>query len=474
MKRLLAAMLWIGGSLASGQEASTLPIDNWAQWRGPNADGVAPHGDPPIKWDATTNVKWKVAIPGEGSGTPIVWRDRIFLLTAIDTGREPGVEATAGQEAVAPEAGSEDASAGRDGKQERGEGRGGGRRGGGGLFGFGAEAAPTTVHRFDVICLDRNTGEVVWQKTAIEAAPHEGRHGTNTFASASAVTDGKLLIASFGSRGIFCYDLDGNFKWSKDLGDMQTRRGFGEGATPALYGDALVVPWDQETGSFIVCLDANTGDERWRKERDEVTTWNTPRIVEHDGRVQAIVNASNRARSYDLATGEVLWECGGQATNPIASPVILDDLAICMTGFRGYAVYAVPLDSTGDLTGTDTVRWSRTDVGPYVASPLLYDDMLYFTKGDQGILCAVNATTGESPYGPKRVELGQIYASPVGAAGRVYLTDRAGTTIVFEHGPEFKQLAENKIDETVNASLAIVGNEIFLRGDKHLYCIAAP
>jgi len=451
MVRATALAICVVMTLAQARVGAEETAANWwPQWRGPNADGVAPHGDPPVTWDATTNVKWKTPIPGAGSGTPVVWGDRIFLLTAIDTGQPPGGE------------GADEAAAGR-------------RRGRlGDLFAFGAEPAPETVHRFDVLCLDRTTGEVLWQKTAVEAVPHEGHHKTNTFASASAVTDGQRLIASFGSRGIFCYDLDGNLKWSKDLGDMRTRRGFGEGATPALYGDALVVPWDQETGSFITVLDADTGDERWRRDRDEVTTWNTPRVIDHGGRVQVVVNASNRARGYDLATGEVLWECGGQATNPIASPVTIDDLVICMTGFRGYAVYAIPLDSMGDVTDSNAIAWRRTDVGSYVASPLLYDGMLYFTKGDQGILCAVDARTGQSPYGPKRLDLGQTYASPVGAAGRVYVTDRGGTTIVLKHGQQFEQLAENKIDETVNASLAIVGDEILLRGDKHLYCIAKP
>jgi outer membrane protein assembly factor BamB len=449
---VLAMACCLAASRCYAQDQGSARLDNWHQWRGPNADGVAPHGDPPLAWDESTNVKWKAAIPGTGSGTPVVWGDRIFLLTAIDTERAPDVAPVR-----PPRPAADSGPAG---------GFGGGRRG------APAEPAPKTVHKFDVLCLDRATGAVVWQKTAVEDVPHEGRHATNTFASASAATDGRLVIASFGSRGLFCYDVDGNFKWKKDLGDMQTRRGFGEGSSPTLYGDRLIVPWDQETGSFIVCLDAETGEEIWRQERDEVTTWNTPRVIEHGGVVQVIVNATNRTRAYDLADGKVLWECGGQATNPIASPVVRNGVVYCMTGHHGYAVYAIPLDSRGDVTGGDKIKWSRTDMGPYVSSPLLYDDQLYFVKGDQGILCSLNADTGEPIYPPKRLNLGQTYASPVGAAGRVYVTDRAGTTIVLEHGPQFNVLQENRIDETVNASLAIVGKEIFLRGDKHLYCIA--
>jgi len=464
MTRALAlAACWVVlGTTSFAQDVPAKRLDSWPQWRGPNADGVAPHGDPPLKWDQSTNVKWKVAIPGAGSGTPIVWDDKIFVLTAIDTGREDQATPTSAQEPTASPA---------QGQENRG-GRGGGGRGRSG-GGAPADPAPKTVHRFDILCLDRNTGDVVWQKTATEQTPHEGRHATNTFASASAVTDGRRLYASFGSRGIFCYDLDGTFKWKQDLGDMQTRRGFGEGSSPALYGDALVVNWDQEVGSFIACLDANTGEERWRKARDEVSTWATPFVIEHDGIVQVIANGANRTRSYNLATGDLEWECGGQARNPIASPVVRNGVVYCMTGFQGYALYAIPLAARGDVTDSDKILWRRTDAGPYVPSPLLYDDQLYFTKGDQAILCSMNAETGEPLYSPKRLgDLGTVYASPVGAAGRVYITDREGVTLVLEHGTEFRELAVNKIDETVNASPVIVGKELLLRGDKHLYCIA--
>jgi outer membrane protein assembly factor BamB len=307
---------------------------------------------------------------------------------------------------------------------------------------------------------------------AAEAVPHEAGHQTNTFASGSPITDGRRLWVSFGSQGIYCYDLEGKLRWKRDLGDMQTRNAFGEGASPALYKDTLIVPWDHEAQSFIAALDANTGEPRWKTDRDELTTWATPLIVEHDGRVQVIANGSNRVRSYDLKTGEVIWECGGQASNPIPSPVVQNDLVYCMTGYRGYAVYAIPLDSKGDITDSNHIAWSRTDAGPYVSSPLLYGGQLYFTKARDAVLSSLDAATGEPIIEQVRLPgLNSMYASPVAAADRIYFTSREGATIVLKHGPQLDVLATNRLDEGIDASPAIVGKRMYLRGENHLYCI---
>ena len=324
-----------------------------------------------------------------------------------------------------------------------------------------------------VMCLDRNTGDVLWQKVANEAVPHESLHPTNTYASSSVTTDGKYLYASFGSYGVYCYDLDGDLKWTRDLGEMQTRNSFGEGASPTIHNGTLVVNWDHEGPSFIAALDAATGDIKWKQDRDESTTWNTPLIVEAAGRTQVIVNATGRTRSYDLDTGEILWECGGQASNPIPSPVARENLVYCMTGYRGYAVYAIPLDSVGDITDTERIAWHRDEGTPYVSSPLLYDDRLYFTKGRNGVLSCLNAETGEPIIDQERLTgMDSLYASPVGAAGRIYLVNREGTTLVLKKSDQLEVLATNVLDEPIDASPAIVGNQLFLRGDKHLYCIA--
>jgi outer membrane protein assembly factor BamB len=326
-----------------------------------------------------------------------------------------------------------------------------------------------------VICLDRATGETIWQKIAAELVPHEGHHETNTFASGSAVTDGVHVYASFGSRGIFCYDMEGNLKWDRDLGDMQTRLGFGEGTTPALYKDTLIVTWDHEQESSVYALDATTGDIRWHVPREEVTTWATPLVVEANGRTQVVVHGANRVTGYDLASGEKLWECGGQASNPIASPVKSGDVVICTTGHRGNAVYAIPLDSEGDITDSAKIAWHTKETGSYIASPVLLDGLFYVTHGRDATLSCFDAKTGEKLYGPARIPgLEQpLYASLVAAADRVYVTDRSGTTVVIKHGSEMEVLATNKLGEGVDASPAIVGKQMFIRGAEHLYCIEA-
>ena len=334
---------------------------------------------------------------------------------------------------------------------------------------------PENLFQFLVLCLDRESGEIVWEKVATEQQPHEGHHGHHGFASASATTNGELLFASFGSRGLFCFDLDGNLKWERDLGDMRTRNGFGEGTSPAVHGNSLVVNWDHEEASFIACLDAATGQDKWRVDRDEPTTWNTPLIIEHNGVTQVVVNGTNRARSYDLADGRLIWECGGQFTNPIPSPVAADGVVYCMTGHQGYALYAIPLDAAGDITGTDKIRWHRGTSTPYVASPLLYDGLLYFVKGRNGILTCVKADSGEELYAEQRLDaVPDIYSSIGGAAGKVYVTSRDGATVVIQHGPELEILATNRLDEGIDASPVFVGDDLFLRGTTHLYCISEP
>ncbi|MCC6491610.1 MAG: PQQ-binding-like beta-propeller repeat protein [Pirellulales bacterium] len=425
---------------------------NWHQWRGPLATGVAPQGDPPTHWDPQTNIKWKTPIPGRGSASPIVWEDRIFVLTAVDTGRPAAAPASADPLPPAAEPPSDEQP--------------GGRR-------FGrSDDAPRNIHQFMVLCLDRRTGEVLWQRIAREAAPHEGMHQTNSYASGSPTTDGKLLYASFGSQGIYCYDLDGNLKWAVDLGDMQTRNSFGEGASPTLHLRTLLAPWDHEGQSKLYALDADSGERLWEVDRDEPTTWNTPLVVDAAGRKQVVLNGTNRARSYDFETGELMWECGGQGTNPIASPVAYQGLAICMTGHRQPAIYAIPLDARGDVSGTDKIAWHKNEPGPYVPSPLLYGDRLYYTKANTGVLSCVAPRTGLAAIDQQRLPgVDSMYASPVAAAGRVYFTSRSGATVVLRDGDKLEVLAANNVGEPVDASPAIVGHEMFIRGEKHLFCI---
>jgi outer membrane protein assembly factor BamB len=409
---------------------------NWPQWRGPLASGVSPDGDPPLEWSETKNVKWKTPIPGDGSSTPVVWGDRIYVLSAEETDRKA-------EQRPMP---NDDAKT----------------------------LPPDVYYRFLVLCLDRETGKILWQQTACEEVPQEGRHQSHSYAGSSAIVDGRRVYAFFGSRGVFCYDLDGKRLWQRDFGQMRTRYGWGEAATPALAGDLLIVPWDQEDESYVVALDAASGEPRWRQDRDEPTGWATPLVVEHGGRTQVVLNGTNRSRSYDAKTGELIWECGGQTVNAIPSPVRHGDRVICMSGYRGYYAVSIPLDANGDVTETSTPVWKYARGTPYVPSPLLYDDLLYFTQANSAILTCLDAKTGEVVYDRQRLsDLNDLYASPSAAAGKVYITDRDGTTMVVKHGRQYEVLAVNKLDDPIDASPVIVGKQLLLRGRKHLYCLEA-
>ncbi len=423
----------------------------WPQWRGPLATGAAPLANPPVTWSETEHVKWKVKVPGSGDSTPIVWADRIFLLTAIPTGKKSEEKPSE----PTPPAPADTAPG--DGRRPRGR--------------MNAET-PNEVYQFAVLCLDRKTGKTLWQKTAREAVPHEGHQQNNTYASASPLTDGQLVLAFFGSRGLHCYDLDGNLKWSKDFGQMRTKMGFGEGASPALHGNTVVVNWDHEGDDFIVALDKGTGKELWRTPRDEGTGWSTPLVVENGGKQQVIVNATGKVRSYDLATGKEIWSCAGQTANAIPTPVATADTVYVTSGFRGNALFAIALGKTGDLSGTAAIRWQHDKNTPYVPSPLLVDDLLYLVANTDAKLSCFDAKTGASHFEGERLDgIFAIYASPVSAKDRIYVLGREGTCLVLKKGPKLEILAANKLDDKTDASLALVGNELFLRGRANLYCI---
>jgi outer membrane protein assembly factor BamB len=432
-----------------GWPTSLVAKNEWANWRGPNHDGSSDSANPPTVWDQERNIRWKVPVPGRGSGSPIVWDNQIILLTAIDTGRKE--DGTSGQ-AVEPE----DAN-------ERPQGRRGGR---------GGRRPPPNVHDFAVIAYDFDDGRELWRMVVTSVVPHEGGHPTNTFASSSAVTDGQSIYASFGSRGIYRLDMEGNLKWKRDFGKMRTRNEFGEGSSPALVNNVLIVPWDHEGPSQVHALDADTGEIIWTAEREEPTTWATPLAIESGGRHQVVTNGTI-VRSYDVATGELLWSCGGQVSNPIPSPIRLDDFVVCMTGFRGNAIFALPLDARGDISDSDVIRWHNHEAAPYIASPTLYKGQLYFTKERTGVMSSLDARTGEVRIPPTRLtEIRDVYASPVAAGDKVYFTSRDGVTTVIRHGASFEELSINKLGEPVDASPAIVGNSMLIRGAEHLYRIA--
>jgi outer membrane protein assembly factor BamB len=331
----------------------------------------------------------------------------------------------------------------------------------------------TKVHKFVIFAINRHDGKILWQHTVKEEVPAEGHHQMGSWASHSPVTDGKHVYAYFGSRGLYCFDMKGNLKWERDFGQSSKRMNFGEGSSPALYGDKIIVNWDQEGQSFIVALDKKTGKDIWKVDRDEGTSWASPLVVENNGKPQVITSATKLVRSYDLATGDLIWECGGMTMNAIPTPVTANGIVYVMSGFRGNALLAIRLaGAKGNITDSDAIVWKHGKDTPYAPSPLLFQDKLYFLRSNNGILTCFDARTGKEYYSRQRLEgMGNVFASPVGVQDRIYIVGQKGTMYVVKHGPEFKILAKNKLDDNFNASPAIVDNRIYLRGYKNLYCI---
>ena len=307
-------------------------------------------------------------------------------------------------------------------------------------------------HRFVVMALDRKTGKTIWERTAREVPPHEGSHPQwGTYASSSAMTDGQRVYAFFDSFGLYAYDMDGKLLWEKDLGDKKMRQEFGEGQTPVLHGNRIVVQWDHQGPSFIAALDTQTGAEVWRTDRQEIDSWGTPLVVEQGGRAQVVTTAMNKVRSYDLETGKIVWEAPGLTMNPIPSAVYEDGLVFATSGFRGNKLLAIRIaDAKGDITGTSAIAWSLDQDTPYVPSPLLYDGVIYLLKSNSGILSAFDAKTGKPHYALQRLDgVPNVFASPVGAKGRVYFAGQEGTTLVIKQGPTYRSAREKRAGRRV-------------------------
>ena len=414
---------------------SVAQADNWPNWRGPDSNGIAPNADPPIKWSETENIKWKVQIPGDSDSTPIIWEDKLFIQTAIPTAEEPPPGSGEKPKSIAKVA--------------------------------------TVPYRFVVMCLSRETGEVLWEQTTTEELPHEGHHPTASFAAYSPVTDGELLWVSFGSRGLHCYDLDGNHQWSRGLIKMSKVNEFGEGSSPTLAGDAIVVQLDHEGQSKIMAFNKETGETLWEHNREEPSTWATPLTVDVDGALQVVVSGKNRIISHDAATGDIVWESAAAWDEPLATPVVANGNIFLASGFRVFDTLAIELGHTGDLTNSDAIQWRTSEDAPYVASPLVYGDNLYFISGYRALLSCYNATTGKMIYEKEKLDgLRQIYASPVGAGDRLYIACRRGGVAVVKQSNKFKLLATNTLEDNFDASPVVAGNELFLKGDAFLYCIA--
>ncbi|TVQ02398.1 MAG: hypothetical protein EA381_03295 [Planctomycetaceae bacterium] len=412
----LGLVLLIGCSCSL---AGSVRAENWAHWRGPTGNGVSPTAKPPTTFSATQNVAWKVSLPGRSSGSPVVWEDSVFVVSAV-----PAADGTRGKLA------------------------------------------------FQTFCFDRATGKLKWQKTAVEAVPHEGTHATNGYASASPCTDGTHVYSHFGSRGLYCYTMDGELVWKRDdFGNMRTRNSFGEGSSPVLAGDRILVPWDHDGPSFLYALDKRTGETLWKTARDEPTCWATPLVVSIGDSQQVVMNGENYARAYDFETGKELWRCSGQTDRPAASAVADDEFVYVGSGFRGAFMAAFRPAGRGDLRGTQSVAWTIDRDTPDVASPLLSDGRLYFYKAKSGLVSCVDAKTGKPHFTAQRVPgLSDTYASPIAAGGHVYLTDRSGKITVIKDAASLEVVATNDVGEPVDATPAPVDNQLFVRTEKSLIC----
>ena len=440
---VLASTLLLSFPASAEGKASA---DDWPAWRGPLGTGVA-ESSAPTSWSDEENIAWQLELPGLGFSTPVIWKGRIYLTTAIPLEEPPEPEPRA------------------DRSRER-------RRGG-----RGSQSPATVKTEFVVMCLNLEDGEEIWRKSACIAKPHEGYHRAyGSHASVSPITDGENLICSFGSQGIFCYSLDGELKWKFDPGvQLEMRRQFGEGANPILHSGTFVHVFDHEGQSFVVALDAASGEVKWRHQRDEPSSWSTPLVTEHDGVLQVIVSASNRIRSYELKGGKPVWECGGIGLNAIPSVVREGDLVIAMSGYREAILQAVKLGGEGDITDAEPnpVTWSSQRGTAYTASPVLHNG-LYYTVSDGGKISCFDAASGQPHYLEERLPRGtQLKASPVLAGEALYIATEEGDVHLVALGKEYKLLRTNHLEGQFFVSSPVVVDEhLLLRSRTHLFCIA--
>ena len=426
----------------NAQQSPSNDETNWPQWRGPLSTGEALTGNPPIEWSETKNVKWKIEIPGKGHSTPIIWEDKIFLTTAVET--EQKVETDGGK--------SDESSESRR------------------MRGLVAES----VLNFVVMAIDKKDGSIIWEKTVCAEAPTDGTHNLGTWASNSSVTDGEYIYAYFGSRGLYCMNFSGNTIWSRDFGQMEKKMSFGEGSSPVLHKNKIVVLWDHEGDSFLYILDKKTGKDIMKIARDEATSWSTPLVVNVNGTDQVITSATRQIRSYDLETGEVIWYGTGMTSNVIPQPMVQGNTLFLMSGFRGNAIKAIDLSKAqGDIDNTDAIVWEYNQNASYTPSALLANNRLYFLRSNNGNLTCLNASEGMENYSLEKLEgTGTIFASPVGVQDRIYISSQSGITYVVKQGASFEILAKNVLDDGNFASPAIAGDDLFIRGFQYLYCIS--
>jgi outer membrane protein assembly factor BamB len=496
-------------SLGIGGGTRPAKAENWPQFRGPTGAGLVSEQKFPAEWGNDKNVAWKVEVPGAAWSQPVVWGDKIFVTTAVTEnqtkpragsgfggggggfgggfgrpgagrpGTPPSNDTKRGEEADRDEVPRSGQSGGQPGRP--GSGRPGGFGGGFGGGSGGRGGSPlNAVYKWKVLCLDRTTGKVLWENLAKESKPTIPIHNTNTYASETPITDGERLYVYFGMTGLFCYDLDGKQIWSKELGSYPMMLGWGTGSSPALDGDLIFVQCDNEQKSFLVAFDKKTGDEKWRVARDEKSNWSTPFVWKNKVRTELVTGGGTKMRSYDPATGKLLWELGGSVSRCSATPVGDADLLYVGSGggMGGNGpLSAVKAGASGDITpkgDNDTsegVAWTVERAGPPMASPLLYQGNLYILDQRGGLLSCYDAKTGEQHYKQRISGAKGFTSSPWAGDGKIFCLDESGQTFVIAAGDELKLLGTNKLDDMFWSSAAIAGDQLLLRGIDRLYCI---
>lgn len=434
---IIILFIFLTQNLVQAQAKVSDFATNWPEWRGLYNSGAAIKGNPPVEFSETKNVKWKIEIPGKGHATPIVWGNQIIVQTAVPTDKKVGnPDATATENQLSPN-------------------------------------QTDLIHQFTVISVDKTSGKINWETVVREEMPIERTHDLGSWASNSPVTDGENIYAFFGSRGLYCLDMNGKVKWERDFGQMDIVASFGEGSSPVIYKDKIFIQWDHQGQSYLYAVNKNTGVEVWTDERDEITSWSTPLVVEVNGKAQLITSATNKVRSYDAETGKIIWECTGMTRNVIPNPLFADGILYLMSGFRGTALKAVDLaKAVGDITGTAAILWEYNQDTPYTPSPVLMDGRLYFLRNNNGNLTCLNAKDGKVIYNDQRIEgISTMFSSPTGCGDKIYFA-ATGVVDVIKAGDEFSLLAKNTLDDTFEASPVIVGNDLILKGAKYLYCIS--
>jgi len=422
--------------------------NNWPQFRGPEANNISLETNLPVEWGNDKNMLWKFKVPGKGWSSPIVWEDKVFITTAYKD-----------KEALLNE-----------GKKEN-------------TNGDARRTMPDTDYRFEIYCLNKNSGEIIWKETAYLGKPGIITHQDNTYASETPITDGKYLYVYFGMRGLFCYDLDGNKIWDKNIGIFPMEANWGSSSSPVLYKDLLILQFDNTENSQILALDKTTGEEKWRTKRDEISTWSTPYIWKNKVRVE-LVTGGKKTRSYNPDTGELLWEIDMRGGRDITSPVGNDEMIYVCNEERpngGGTLFAIKAGASGDISldeehnNSEWVAWTQPKSYIAMATPVLYKGYLYVVERNRGAVSCINARTGEYVYNREKLEGARsFWASPWAYNNMIFCLDDTGTTHIIQAGPEFKVLGTNALDDKFWSSTAIAGGTLIFRGVEYVYGIGSP